>query len=69
MYSDVVLPDGESTHPRAKDYIFSSMCCFPEKYIKFLNVSSVLNCFSEYPGVFVPNVEINYEDDVNLPFI
>ena len=29
-YSDVLLPDGESIHSRAKDASVSSMCDFPE---------------------------------------
>ena len=33
-YSDVVLPDVESIHSRAKDSEFSSMCDFLEIYIK-----------------------------------
>ena len=28
----------------------------------------MLNYYSEGPGVFVPNTEMNDEDDVNLPF-
>ena len=52
-YSDVVLPDGESIHPLAKEATFSSMCDFPERYIKFPKCSCVLNCCIEFPGVFV----------------
>ena len=35
VYSDIVLPGGESIHPCAKDAEFSSMCDCPEKYIKW----------------------------------
>ena len=53
-YSDVLLPDGESINPRAKYSAFASMCDFPEKGIKLLKRSCVLNCCSEFPSVFVP---------------
>ena len=33
-YSDVVLPDGESIYPRAKDSAFYSMYDFPDKDTK-----------------------------------
>ena len=33
-YSDAVLTDGESIHPRAKDTAFFSMCDIPEKDTK-----------------------------------
>ena len=45
------------------------MCYFPDKDIKFPKWSCVLKCCSECPGVFVPDAEINDEDDINLPFI
>ena len=48
---------------------FSSMCEFPDKDIKFPKWSCVLNFCSECPGVFFPEAEINYEEDVNLPSI
>ena len=68
-YGDVVLPDREPTQPCAKYSSFANMCDFPEKYTKLPKWSCVLNCCSECPGVFVPDAEINYEDDVNLPFV
>ena len=37
-YSDVVLPDGETFHPRTKEYTFSSMCDFTDKGIKVYKV-------------------------------
>ena len=55
-YSDVVLPGGESIHPCAKDATFSSMCDFPEKYIKLPKCSCVLNCCSECCSVVVTDV-------------
>ena len=45
------------------------MCDFTEKYFDLTKLSCVLNCCSEYPGVFVPDEEIIDEDDLNLPFI
>ena len=29
----------------------------------------MLNCCSEFPGVFVPDEEMNCDEDVDLPFI
>ena len=58
-YSYVVLPDVEPIHPCAKDDAFSSMCDFPENNINLRKLSCVLKCFSECPGVFVPDAEIN----------
>ena len=68
-YNDFVLPDGEQIHPPAKDSEFSSMYGFTEKYIKLPKWSCVLNCFSECPGVFFPDAEMNDEDDTYLPFV
>ena len=45
------------------------MCDFPKIYIKFLNWSCVLNCFSERPSFLDPDAKINDEDDADLPFI
>ena len=44
------------------------MCDFTDKYIKSPKWSCVLNFCSECPGVFVPDAEINFDEDVNLPF-
>ena len=68
-YSDFELPYGEPIHPCAKDASFTSMCDFPDKYMKFLKRSRVLNFCSECPGVFVTDAEISCEEYVNLPFI
>ena len=45
------------------------MCDFLEKYIKFPKWSCVLKFFSEHPGVFVPDAEMNDEDDAYILFI
>ena len=45
------------------------MCEFPDIYIKFPNWSCVLKFCIEYPGVFVPDKGMNYEDDANISFI
>ena len=68
-YSDVVLPDGESINPHAKDSAFSIMCEFTEKYTKLTKWSCLLNCCTECPGVFVPDVEMNAEDYAYLTLI
>ena len=57
-YSDVVLPDREPIHPRAKYATFFSMCEFPDKDIKFPKWLCVLNGFSEFTGVFVTEPKI-----------
>ena len=38
------------------------MCEFPDKYIKYPNWSYVLNCCSEFPGVFDPDASMNGEN-------
>ena len=68
-YSDVVLPDREPIYPREKYAVFSSMCEFPDKDIKFPKWSCVLNCCSECHGFFSPHTEINLWEVVNLSFI
>ena len=68
-YNDVALSDGEPIHPCAKYAVFSSECDFPEKYSKFQKFSCLLSYFSGYPGLFVPDAEINSEEYVDLPFI
>ena len=45
------------------------MCDFTEIYIELTKLSCVLNCYIEYPGVFVPDEEMNDEDDLNNTFI
>ena len=60
MYSSVLLPDGESIHPRAKNSAFDSICDLPESDIKLPKCSCVLNCFSECTGVFVLDAEMNH---------
>ena len=45
------------------------MCDFPNKYIKLTKFSCVLRCCIEFPGLFVPDAEINGENYVDLPFI
>ena len=46
------------------------MCTCPENYIKFTKVVIIrLIVFSEYPGVFVPESEINYDENMNPPSI
>ena len=35
------------------------MCDFPDKAIKFSDLSCVLNCCSECSGIFVTNTEMN----------
>ena len=45
------------------------MCDFSDKDIKFSKCSCVLNCFVEYPGVFVSDVEMICEEYFDLPFI
>ena len=52
IYSDIVLPDGETICPCAKYPTFSSMSDFLEKDIKFPKCSCVLNCCSGFPRVF-----------------
>ena len=56
-------------HARSKDSAFASTCDFTDKYIKFSKCFMCVKFCSEFPGVFVPDEEINYEEDVNLPFI
>ena len=68
-YRDVLLPGGEPIHPRSKYAAFAIMCDFTYKNIKFTRWSCALNCCSECPSIFVPDSEINCEEDVNLPFI
>ena len=68
-YSDVVITDGEPINPHDKDSAFYSMCDFPDKDIKFPEWSYVLNCCSEFSGVFVPDSEMNDDEDTDLPFI
>ena len=48
--------NAENIHPCAKDATFSSMCDFPEKYIKLPKCSCVLNCCSECCSVVVTDV-------------
>ena len=38
-------------------------------YIKFPKWLYVLNYYSDSTGIFIPDAEMNDEDDVNLPFI
>ena len=45
------------------------LCQFTEKDIDMPKGSCVLNCCSGFPCVFFPGTEINFEEDVNLPFI
>ena len=45
------------------------MCDFLEKDIKFPKWSCVLNFCSERPGVFVPDTEMNDEDDAHIILI
>ena len=45
------------------------MCDCPEKYTKFPNWSCELIFFNECPCVLVPDSEINFVEDVDLPFI
>ena len=55
---------------RVPKMLHLSVCVtFMKIYIKLPNCSCVLNCCSEFPGVFVPDVEINDRVGVNLPFI
>ena len=68
-YGDVVLPDGEPTHPRSKDSACAIICNFTDKDIKLPKCSRVLNCCSECPGVFVPYVEMIGDEDANLSSI
>ena len=45
------------------------MCDCPDKDIKFPKWSCVLNCCSECTDVFVPDAEMNGDEDVELKFI
>ena len=45
------------------------MCDCPDKDIKFPKWSCVLNYCSECTDVFVPDAEMNFDEDVDLPFI
>ena len=67
-YSEVLLPDRETIHPRAKYSAFSSMCDCPNKYIKFTKWPCVLNCCSKCHSVLVPDAKVNDDEDVDLPF-
>ena len=67
--NEAVLPYGQPIHICVKYYEFTSMCDCPDKYIKFTEWLCVLNCCSEYTGVFVTDAEINCDEDIDLPFI
>ena len=45
------------------------MCDCPEKDIKVPKRSYLLKFYSECSGVFFTDVEINFDEDVELPFI
>ena len=45
------------------------MCDFTDKDTKFPKCSCMLNGCSECTGVFVPDTELNGDEDVKLPFI
>ena len=46
IYSDVVLPVGETIHPRARYSVFASMCEFSDKDIKFTKVVMCVTFFA-----------------------
>ena len=69
VFSYVVLLDVESIHPCAKYSSFASMCGLPNKYIKLSKWSCVLIFCIKCPSVFVPDVEMNNEDDADHPFV
>ena len=52
IYNDVVLSDGESTHPSSKYVVFNSMCEFTKKDTQLTKWSRVLNYCIECTGVF-----------------
>ena len=64
-----MLPDREPIYKCDKDTKLSSICDFTKKYIHLPKWSCVLNCFCEYPGVLVPDSEINGNKYMDLPFI
>ena len=55
---------------QASNILYLLVCAtFLKNISSFPKWSCVLNFCGECPGFFVPDAEINCEEDVNLPFI
>ena len=68
-YSEVVLPNSEPVHPRAKYSSSVSMCACLGKDIKISIWGCVLYCCRECSGVFVPDTKMNRGKYLYFPFI